>query len=44
MGAIGGVFLNLFVYVGFSLTIAYLANREPSGVPDMYITPIAAAG
>ena len=43
LGAIGGVFLNLFVYIGFSLTIAYLAHREPSGIPDVSIELVRAA-
>ncbi len=43
MGALGGVFLNLFVYVGFSLTIAYLAHREPSGIPDVSIELVGTA-
>lgn len=43
MGALGGVFLNLFVYIGFSLTIAHLAHREPSGIPDVSIELVRTA-
>lgn len=43
MGALGGLFLNLFVYIGFSLTIAYLAHREPSGIPDVSIELVRTA-